>query len=276
MNEDRLPESEESTQVTELKPESPPAIIEPEQSVEAVVLKTVSRFFQLVLLGLVLVLVAFISALTAMRIAIHGREIEVPKLIGMTPIEAEAALGDRGLRLEVESRFYGTEVSAGRVISQSPAPGTAVRRGWRVRVAESLGPPRATVPNVIGQSSRAAEINVRRRGLEVGKLAVVHLPNLPGDQVVAMSPPPESMGNSPKVSLLLTASEESEAFMMPNLVGKTALEVQKLIDKPGLRLANPSLLTATSAEKPRRVRNQIPAAGSKVNRGTLVELEMDR
>ena len=277
MNEDKFPEAEEPTQVTELEPESLPPIPESEQPEEtAAFLKTVSRFFRLVLLGLVLVLVALISALTAMRIAIHGREIEVPKLIGMTPVEAEAALADRGLRLEVESRFYGTEVSAGRVMSQSPAPGTVVRRGWRVRVAESLGAPRAAVPNVIGQSSRAAEINVRRRGLEVGKLAIVHLPKLPSDQVVAMSPPPETMGNSPKVSLLLTATEESEAILMPNLVGKRAIDVQKLIEQLGLRLATESQLSAASAEKTRTVRKQIPAAGSKVTRGTSVTLQLDR
>ena len=278
MNEHKLPEAEESTPVIEVELESLPPVTEPEQPEEPVAfLKTVSRYFRLVLLGLVLVLVALISALTAMRVAIHGREIEVPKLIGMTPVEAEAALADRGLRLEVESRFYGTEVSAGRVMSQSPAPGAVVRRGWRVRVAESLGAPRATVPNVIGQSSRAAEINVRRRGLEVGKLAIVHLPKLPNDQVVAMSPPPETMGNSPKVSLLLTATQESEAILMPNLVGKRADDVQKLIEQLGLRLAAGSqLAAAAAAEKTRTVRKQIPAAGSKVTRGISVTLQMDR
>ena len=277
MNEQKLPEAEESTPVIEVELESLPPVTEPEQPEElAAFLKTVSRYFRLVLLGLVLVLVALISALTAMRIAIHGREIEVPKLIGMTPMEAEAALADRGLRLEVESRFYGTEVPAGRVMSQSPVPGTVVRRGWRVRVAESLGAPRAAVPNVLGQSSRAAEINVRRRGLEVGKLAIVHLPKLPGDQVVAMSPPPESMGNSPKVSLLLTANEESEAILMPNLVGKRASDVPKLIEQLGLRLAKESQTNALSAGRTQTVRKQVPAAGSKVTRGTIVKLLMDR
>jgi len=42
------------------------------------------RFFQLVLLALVLVAVAMISALTAMRLAIHGRQVRVPKVVGMT------------------------------------------------------------------------------------------------------------------------------------------------------------------------------------------------
>src|SRR5262249_6257879 len=157
--------------------------------------------------------------------------VEVPKLTGMTQLEAEAVLFDRGLRLEVENRFYGVDVPEGRVLSQSPAAGTVVRRGWRVRVAESLGTPRATVPNVLGQSSRAAEISLRRWGRDVGKLAVVRLPDLPSDQVVAMSPPPETVGSSPKVSLLLTATEESNAILMPNLVGRTTSDAEKLIEQ---------------------------------------------
>jgi len=220
--------------------------------------------------------VALVSALTAMRIAIHGREVEVPKLTGMTQLEAEAALLDRGLRLEVENRFYGVDVPEGRVLSQSPAAGTVVRRGWRVRVAESLGTPRATVPNVIGQSGRAAEINVRRRGLEVGKLAIVHLPDLPSDQVVAMSPPPETMGSSPKVNLLLTANPESDAILMPNLVGKKASDAETMVEQAGLRLAKGRATYAASGTRSYVVRRQIPAAGSKVGRGTRVTLSVSR
>ena len=274
MNDDQAPEA---APVVEVEPALPIPTPAPEETAQGpTCAKTVSRLFRLTLLALVLVLVALVSALTAMRIAIHGREIEVPKLIGMTQLEAEAALVDRGLRLEVESRFFGTDVPEGRVLSQSPTPGTVVRRGWRVRVAESLGPPRASVPNVIGQSSRAAEINVRRRGLEVGKLAVVHLPNLPNDQVVAMSPPPEALARSPRVSLLLTASTESEAVLMPNLVGKRALEAEKVIEQLGLRWPKADRFDFSSAERQQIVRRQIPAAGSKVSRGTTVNLEITR
>jgi eukaryotic-like serine/threonine-protein kinase len=274
VNDEQVREADPVVEVESAQPVPPPTDEATAHSPTFV--KTVSRFFRLILLALVLVLVALVSALTAMRIAIHGREIEVPKLVGMTQLEAEAALADRGLRLEVESRFYGTNVPEGRVLSQSPTPGTVVRRGWRVRVAESLGPPRATVPNVIGQSSRAAEINVRRRGLEVGKLAIVRLPNLPGDQVVAMSPPPDAMGSSPRVSLLLTASSESEAILMPNLVGKRASEAEKMIEQLGLRWPNTSRVELRPAERQQIVRRQIPAAGSKVSRGATVKLEITR
>ena len=46
-------------------------------------------FFRFLLLGLVLLIVAMTSALTAMRIAIHGREVVVPRFVGLTPPQAE-------------------------------------------------------------------------------------------------------------------------------------------------------------------------------------------
>src|SRR5579863_10311507 len=96
-------------------------------------------FLRFVLLSLILVSVAMVSALTAMRFAIHGREVAVPKLVGLTNDAAERQANADGLVLEVESRFYSPDVAEGKVLSQSPSPGSLVRRGWQVRVAESLG-----------------------------------------------------------------------------------------------------------------------------------------
>jgi len=119
------------------------------------VLKRLFRYF---LLGLVLVLVCFSSALLAMRFAIHGREVRVPRLRGLTPTEAERLANSEGLVLSLESRFYSPDIPEGYIVSQSPAPDAKVRRGWKVRVAASLGAQRASVPNVVGESQRVAEL----------------------------------------------------------------------------------------------------------------------
>src|SRR5260370_34011 len=59
------------------------------------------QFFRMLLLALVLLMVALVSALTAMRIAIHGREGAIPKLVGMTPPEAQRAVAALGLDVVV-------------------------------------------------------------------------------------------------------------------------------------------------------------------------------
>src|SRR6202044_3421492 len=98
------------------------------------------KFFRMLLLALVLMTVALISALTAMQLAIHGREVAIPKLIGMSPSEAERTGAASGLQVIIERQFYSPTVPEGKIMTQMPLPGTKVCRGWSVRVAQSLGP----------------------------------------------------------------------------------------------------------------------------------------
>jgi beta-lactam-binding protein with PASTA domain len=240
------------------------------------------RWFRLVLLGLVLLLVSLVSALMAMRLAIHGREVRVPNLNALSMGKADESLSAAGLLMEVEDHFYSANIPQGAVVSQAPAAGTRVRRGWRVRVAVSLGPTHASVPDVIGQSGRAGEINVQRRGLELGTVAVAHLPGLPPDQVIAESPPPGTRGmTSPKVNLLITAPEQDQSFVMPDLSGRTLSQAAQVLQSAGLKLGNFPLKTAredSGAQIPpelaaARVNGQSPTAGQRVSPGTTVMLQ---
>ena len=126
-------------------------------------MKSAVRF---VLLALVLLIVAMVSALTAMRFAIHGQEVTVPALVGMSPADAERGIAALGLQMTIERQYYSPQVPEGKIMSQLPLPGTKVRRGWQVRVAQSLGPTRVAIPDVTGESEHAAELNIRRRGLD--------------------------------------------------------------------------------------------------------------
>jgi eukaryotic-like serine/threonine-protein kinase len=205
-------------------------------------------FFRLVLLALVLLVVALVSALTAMRFAIHGREVTVPDLRGKTLTEARKAVESSGLQVEVERQYYSTTVVEGRIVSQVPLGGTQVRRGWAIRVAESLGPQRIGIPDVLGESQRAAAINIRRRGLDIAGLATVQLTNIPPDQVVAQSPSPNASEVSvPKISLLVTDAAQPQAFVMPSFVGQPLGSVTQSLQDAGLRVGTVVAVAQSSA-----------------------------
>src|ERR1700685_3241418 len=89
-------------------------------------MKSLLRF---AMLGLVLVMVALVAALTAMRLAIHGQEVAVPAIVGLAPAEAERKLAPLGLPIDIERQYYSPQIPAGRIMSQLPLPGTKVRRG---------------------------------------------------------------------------------------------------------------------------------------------------
>jgi beta-lactam-binding protein with PASTA domain len=213
----------------------------------------VRRFFSIVLLTLVLLTVALVSALTAMRLAIHGREVMVPKVVGMSPLEAERAGSAAGLQVVVEREFYSADVPEGRIINQMPPSGTKVRRGWSLRVARSLGPQRVAIPDVTGESERAAELNIRRRGLALGSVAQIGFPadspnspqNSVPDQVVSQNPPANANGvAAPKINLLVTSVNESTAFVMPSLIGQPLGSATLALQDAGMRVGKVSVIPA--------------------------------
>lgn len=249
-------------------------------------MKSLIRF---VLLALVLLVVALVSALTAMRFAIHGREVAVPDLVGKTPQEGRRISELNGFQFEVERQYYSPKVPEGRILSQLPPAGTQIRRGWQIRVAESLGPQRVEIPNVLGQSERAAEINVLRRGLDIGSVARVQMPDTLVDQVVAQSPSPSASSiSAPRISLLAAESAPPPAFVMPNFVGQELGGVTEALKNAGLQLrtvtiATPTAGTAalspvvTNPAQPTEasiVVSQNPAPGGKIVAGSAVSFEV--
>jgi eukaryotic-like serine/threonine-protein kinase len=207
-------------------------------------------FFRFVLLTLVLLVVALVSALTAMRFAIHGREVSVPDLVGKTPFEARRIADAGGFQMNIERQYYSATVPEGKILSQLPTPDTRVRRGWQIRVAESLGPQRVEIPNVLGESQRAAQINILRRGLDVGAVAEIAMPDATADQVLGQSPSPNASGiAAPKISLLATESAAPQAFLMPNFIGQSLGGVTLVLQDAGFRLGNVSV-TASAAPPP--------------------------
>jgi eukaryotic-like serine/threonine-protein kinase len=258
-------------------------------------MKSAIRFASL---ALVLVIVAMVSALTAMRLAIHGQEVEVPPLVGLSPVDAEREIAGLGLQISIERQYYSPSIPEGRIMSQLPLPGTKVRRGWQVRVARSLGPTRVAIPDVTGQSEHAAELNIRRRGLDVASMAEVESPGIPADQVLAQSPTANAAQVlAPKISLLVTSSAEPPAFVMPNFVGQALGTVSRTLQDEGFRLGNvsvavpagppvndatnpaataPSLPAAAPAQPSPAsiIVSQAPAPGQKVVGGAAVSLEV--
>jgi eukaryotic-like serine/threonine-protein kinase len=194
--------------------------------------------------------VALISALTAMQLAIHGREVNIPKLIGMTPFEAEHVAAASGVQVVVERQFYSAEIPEGKIMTQVPPPGTKVRRGWPIRVAESLGPQRIAIPDVTGESERAAELNIKQRGLDIGFISQVGLPEVAQDQVAAQSPPANASGvAAPKIDLLVSAGTDPASYVMPSLIGQPLGSATLTLQDAGMKVGKLTMVVPPSVDQ---------------------------
>jgi len=248
----------------------------------------------MLLLALVLMMVALISALTAMQLAIHGREVAIPKLVGMGPVEAERTGAVLGLQVVIERQFYSPSIPEGKIMTQMPPPGTKVRRGWSIRVAQSLGRQRIAIPDVTGGSERVAELNILRRGLSLGSIAHVNLPDVSLDQVISQSPPANASGvAAPKISLLVSDGVEPLTYVMPNLTGQPLGSATLALQDAGIKIGKVSVFPAPSLPPPGEpqaapvlpspvsepgaasmIVTQTPAPGQKIVAGSSVNFEV--
>jgi eukaryotic-like serine/threonine-protein kinase len=245
------------------------------------------RFFRMASVIMLLVAVALLSAITTMHFAIHGAEVKVPALKGMTVAEARSQAAGMGLNLDVDNRYYSAEIAAGHILSQSPAPDSVVRREWHVRVAESLGPQKIDVPDTVGTDARVAAIRLRRAGLEVGVTAKLPYATVEDGTVLAQDPPAHSQGIAqPSVNILVAAPDNPapDGYVMPDVVGMPVIAAQDLLTKVGLKVDTPTYAEVSIPAvgvgnqppkppvAPGSVVLQQPEAGARVDQTTIIKL----
>ena len=202
-------------------------------------------------MALLLITVALVSALVTMRIALHAREVRVPDLHGRTPSEARRLAEQDGLTAQVDRQYYNATVPEGRVVSQTPVAGSIVRRGWSLSLAVSLGPQRVVIPQVVGQSSRAAEITLQQRGLD-NSISEINVPGAIAGQVLAQDPPTNATDVAmPKVTLIVAAQNPvPDAYVMPNFVGRPLGSVALAIKNAGFTLGKVTTADPSASSNP--------------------------
>jgi eukaryotic-like serine/threonine-protein kinase len=194
-------------------------------------LEWVSR---MALLVFILAAAAFLSAITAMRIAIHGREVNMPNLVGKNVAEANGLLRTRGLVLRVADRIY-SELPINVVVRQSPPPGMLMKVSQQAHVVLSLGQRQLQIPLLEGNSLRASRIELLRAGLQVGEVSGITTPDEPADTVMLQTPRPGGGAATPRVDVLVSAGPRDPAYVMPHLVGLNEVDAQHRLDVAGLR-----------------------------------------
>jgi len=246
------------------------------------------NFFRLVLAFLAIAMAGLVSAVVTMRFAIHGAEVKVPDLQGLTASEAVHKTAGLGLNLGIDNKYYSVDVPAGRVLAQSPLPGAIVRREWRMRVTESLGPQRVAIPKVVGQQERVAAIEVRRVGLELEETAQMPYSGAQPGTVIAQNPQQGAAGvERPSVSLLVStpAPNLAPAMVMPQLTGMPLAAATALVVHAGLKVGpvqnnysaagtpdagDGGMAPADTVDPAGTVSSQTPVAGHKVEPGMTV------
>jgi eukaryotic-like serine/threonine-protein kinase len=212
---------------------------------------------------------AFLSAITAMRIAIHGREVTMPNLVGKNVSEASQLLQSRGLVLRVADRIY-SDQPINVVVRQTPPSGLLMKVSQQAHVVLSLGQRQLQIPLLEGNSLRVSRIELLRAGLQVGEVTAVSMPDQPMDAVVIQTPRPGAGASSPRVDVLVSQGPRENTFVMPHLIGLNETDAQHRLDVAQLRR---KVNYVTAPQWPHgAVIDQSPHGGARIPASSLIEL----
>ncbi|MGH9562141.1 MAG: PASTA domain-containing protein [Terracidiphilus sp.] len=224
-------------------------------------------------LAFILASVAFLSALTAMRIAIRGREVVMPNLVGVSVDQARQMLQGRGVGVTIEDRIY-SNYPVDVIARQSPLPDMNVKVGQHAHVVLSLGPQKVTVPQLEQASVRSAQVLLLRDGLQTGEVSSLYLLDTDAGTVLEQDPAPGATGAiNPHVNMLVTLGPRQAAYVMPQLTGLSFPEAAAKLSAAGLKIAK--VVPSTAPGTPHNtVLDQTPARGRRVDSTTPIELQV--
>lgn len=258
----------------EVEQPSPPVVAEAPERGHGCIVDLILRFFYflfhtiaLIVIGAAMFGAAGWGAYYLVQREVRGAEVAVPNLAGLKldkAMEAVEKLEGADLSLRVSEREFSETVGEGEIISQFPPEGTHVKAGTAIRVKQSKGTTRVTVPDVRGQDYRQVEVDLPN--LVVGEKSFITDPSLKKDLVIAQDPPQQSQQfRGTAINLLVSLGPDTRRILMPRLIGRTTFEATEELGKLGL-----SAPTETKEPNPGKEEDLIfaqdPAPGTLVAR----------
>ena len=238
-------------------------------------------------LAIGLIVFVGVIALAVFFAAIRGAEqTMVPDVRDLELTEALLELQVKELYPRIQLRYSRSAADRGRILEQSPEPGTIVKAGRRIRLVVSQGVVISHIENYVGRTIDEVRMDIQTLFASAGAGAYAtgqpllslkepfmyeYSPEPPGT-ILQQSPGPGSPVSGPTVlELVISRGLENELIAVPALTGLSVDAALALLGELGAPFAF-SWSPPRSGEKPETVLSQSPAAGTVVAAATELSL----
>lgn len=171
----------------------------------------------------------------------HGKEITVPDFTDMSVAEARETARHTGMRIDVIDSVYVRRMQRGAVFTQTPAPGSRVKKGRRILLTiNTIVPKQVTMPNLVGYSMRQAKAELSSRGLALGRL--IYVSDIATNNVLRQLyrnreiPSGSSVESGAAIDLVVGLNSEDSRTYAPNTVGMKYLHAVDAIHDNSLNV----------------------------------------
>lgn len=227
----------------------------------------------IILLSFILMWLAFKSLNGYTR---HDKVYTMPDFVGQNYLEVQKEY-DRDFHFILIDSIYPKGQEPGSIVQQDPLPGSKVKRGRNVYyIIVATTPEKTEMPNLKNLSLRQALGLLEANGLEVDKLiyedffaknAVIE--QLYQGQVIE---PGTEIVKGSKVSLRVGIGQDKKKIEIPNLLGRPAAEVKRLLNVAGLNLGTENYDGSDSLQYMKVSRMQPGPSSGLVEAGTFVNI----
>ncbi len=228
------------------------------------------RLLRAVAIGVGLAALATLSGYIAMHRFMEKDRMEVPRVVGLDSVAAEALIKEAGLAPRVVADEFSATIPVGSVTKQRPARGTRLKLGSEVRLILSRGSDQLAAPNVAGLTLAQAKRAVAEASLTLGPVISVHSDAHARESVIAQDPPagaPVIRGAT--VWLLQSLGPLDDVIVLPDLRNREMVAALNLLKELQLE-ARISFYLAVAKEG--RVIAQDPPPGAQIRVGGQVQL----
>jgi beta-lactam-binding protein with PASTA domain/predicted Ser/Thr protein kinase len=195
--------------------------------------------------------------------------VAVPDVEGVAERLAVKDIRDAGLK-DLIVREESEDTKRGIVFEQDPQPGERIERGNFVTIRVSLGPPKTTVPEVVGQRRDEAVAALANADLKANVVPINSLESV--DTVLAQAPKAGTelvKGSTVRINV----SKGPKPIAVPNVVGSPFESAQSTLQGVGFAVAREDV---ESAEPAGTVVGQDPAAGTQQGKGSVITLQVSQ
>ena len=234
----------------------------------------VSKVFwgHLIVIGVFLSLLLFITLRFIASYTLHGESIVVPDLKTYSMTEVAETLEAAGLRYHIlDSGQYNPSFPRGAVVKHYPEAGSRVKANREIQLTVNpTAPKKIQLPDLKEKTLRRALYDLESKGLRVGKMEFV--PYI-GEVVVAMKyrgvevEAGTSFESGTVIDLVVGQGLGDKKIPVPNLNGFTLKKVTTTLDSLYLNLGSVVYHQQVADSLKALVYKQVPAAGQLVRMG---------
>jgi beta-lactam-binding protein with PASTA domain len=220
--------------------------------------------------GAVIVLM-IVAGLAAFLLSLRGAEqTMVPDIRGMELEQALIKMQEKELYPRLSLRFTDNPLDRGKIVDQSPSPGTIVKAGRRIQITVSRGSVVDKVENFVGQDINEAKIHLQtlfagaRPLLSIKDPPIYVFDKAPAGTILEQKPLPETeIAGATQLELVVSRGPEKAQVRVPDLIGMSIDDALLQVEKTNL-VVDFSMRSAGKSERQGTVVAQTPTAGSMI------------